>query len=493
MSSTTTDIPLEWFDLASESLGGAVLWATDDFFAEKENLLRDTEAVWKEDAYTDRGKWMDGWESRRKRVEGHDWCHVRLGVAGRIHRIVVDTAFFRGNYPESCSLEGCVAASDAKPEELEQADWHEIVAKSKLEGDSKNVFDVDDRRRFTHLRFHIYPDGGVARLRVYGEPIPDPKRIDAEGRIDLASMLNGASTLAQSDMFFGRSQNLLKPWRGVNMGDGWETKRRRGPGHDWVAIRLAAEGTIREVEIDTTHFKGNYPARATVETLLERPVNPPAPSPVLVGDYELMAHTPHIIEVDGEPARYVIFRIYPDGGVSRLRLRGHLTKAGRRAIGLRWVNSLPDDEAYAAMLACCGSKTWAETMVESLPFDDFDQMTAVSERLWQQLDDEDYLEAFAAHPRIGAKKSAGWSANEQAGVASAEERTKSELAELNDAYYEKHGFIFIICATGKSAEEMLDALRERLANDREPEIATAAAEQSKITRLRLAKLLDGES
>lgn len=488
-----TNIPIEWFDLASEAVGGAVLFRTDDFFAEADNLLRVAEPIWREDAFTDRGKWMDGWESRRRRAPGHDWCHIRLGVPGRVRRIIANTTYFRGNYPESCSIEGCVAPADATTEFLEEeAAWREIVPRTGLEGHSENTFEVDDRRRFTHLRFHIYPDGGVARLRVYGEPIPDPAELDRQGRVDLASMLTGASTLAQSDMFFGRAQNLLKPTRGVNMGDGWETRRRRGPGHDWVVIRLAGEGLIEEVEVDTTHFKGNYPDRFTLEGMVERPVNPPAPAPVVVGETRLMAHTRHRFDVeDPRPAKYAILRIYPDGGVSRLRLYGRFTPWGRRSIGLRWLNALDDTHATTAFRTCCGSRRWAETMTRHLPFDSLEEMTAVSDSVWGDLSERDYLEAFRAHPRIGERQTSGWSASEQASMSDAEDAIRERLRRLNDAYYEKHGFIFIICATGRSPEEMLAALETRLEHDTAREVAIAASEQAQITKLRLARLING--
>lgn len=495
MTEANPEVPIHWFDLAAESLGGAVLWANDEFFAEKENLLRPTPAVWKEDLYTDRGKWMDGWETRRRRTMGHDWCIVRLGVTGLVRKILVDTAFFRGNFPESCSVEGCVAASDATVEWLEtHAHWHEIVPQSLLRGDSKNWFDVDDRRRFTHVRFHIYPDGGVARLRVYGEPLADPDDLAREGLVDLASMLAGATTMAQSDMFFGLSQNMLKPGRGKNMGDGWETRRRRGPGHDWAVVQLAAEGVVERVEVDTHHFKGNYPDRFSLEVHSGSPEEPSVPADVpLVAERKLMAHTRHFVDVEDAPAgTHAVLRIYPDGGVSRFRMWGRLTDRGQRDIRLRWLNAMPDDEARTTFSRCCGSTRWADAMASLLPVASAEALTAVSDDVWFELGREDWLEAYAAHPRIGARKSSGWSAGEQASVASAEATTLGRLEQLNDAYFEKHGFIFIICATGKSPEQMLAALEARLENDTDTEIANAASEQAEISKLRLHKLLAGQ-
>lgn len=487
-------------DLASEVWGGAAIWTNDDFFAPKENLVRAAEPVWKEDVYTERGKWMDGWESRRRRTPGHDVCIVRLGVPGAIERVIVDTSFFRGNYPESCMIEGCSMPNDAPLDAL-QADaiWEKIVDRSDLEGDSKNAFDVVNRRRWTHLRLHIFPDGGVARLRVYGTPIVEPWSLRG-GRVDLVSGLVGGATIAQSDMFFGLAQNLLKPEKGVNMGDGWETKRRRGPGHDWVVLSLAAEGVVDVAEVDTLHFKGNYPDRCSMELYPEPPDDPTTPREehAAFREQKLQAHTRHDVEVvDDRPATHAVFRIYPDGGVSRLRLWGSLTDRGQSAVGLRWLNGLSDEGAADVFRSCCSSDRWVDGMVEGLPYDDEAELHATADAVWSDLGRQDFLEAFAGHPRIGERKkadaateqSASWSEGEQAGTASAASETMDDLQRLNERYYEKHGFIFIICASDRSAEEMLAALRERVENSTPDEIENAAREQAEITKLRLSKWL----
>lgn len=495
MSEQQDAADLHLFDLASEALGGAVLWANDEFFAQKENLLRVTEAVWKEDEYTDRGKWMDGWETRRKRVEGHDSCIVRLGVPGTIERIVVDTAFFRGNFPESCSIEGCAMPHDASPEDLLECDhWTEILGKSTLQGHHKNAFEIADRRRFTHLRLHIYPDGGVARLRVHGRPIQDPRR--TRGEIDLVAALNGGATLAQSDMFFGKSNNLLKPERGKNMGDGWETKRRRGPGHDWVLLLLADESVVERVVVDTLHFKGNYPDRFSLELYDQEPRDPQLENSVtaVIEDHKLQAHTAHSVVFDElpAPATHAVLRIYPDGGVSRLRLYGQLTDRGQSGVALRYLNAMHGHEAQTVFRACCGSQRWATAMVDRLPFASPEALLAAADEEWTAVSDADRLEAFKAHPRIGATSGASkWSKGEQAAAATRDDASRSRLAELNDQYFEKHGFIFIICATGKSSDDVLAALQTRLQNDTATEIANAAAEQGEITKLRLNKWLQG--
>jgi allantoicase len=326
----------ELIDLAAERLGGAVLYANDEFFAPKENLLKASAPVFIEGKYTDLGKWMDGWESRRRRTPGFDWCIIRLGLPGIIRGVVVDTAHFKGNFPESCSIEAC--AIDGTPD-IEQltgsgVEWTEILPPSQLQGDSQNLFHVQGIERFTHLRFKIYPDGGVARLRVYGEVVPDPKRLRREGReLDLAAVENGALVVSSSDMFFGHRHNLIMPGRALDMSDGWETRRRRGPGHDWVVIRLGASGTIRRIEVDTSHFKGNFPESCSLEAcdaagvVVADTTIPTLPWKEVLPRTRLQAHTRHFFEEelkDVGTATHVRFNIFPDGGISRLRVYGQL-------------------------------------------------------------------------------------------------------------------------------------------------------------------------
>ena len=226
----------EYIDLAAERLGGRVLSANDEFFAPKENLLKAAAPVWIGDRYTDVGKWMDGWETRRRRTPGYDWCIVKLGLSGIVRGVMVDTAYFKGNYPEYCELEACTMDGDPGISKLEDAAarWRPLLPKSGLAGDMQNRFDVSHPDRVTHLRFKIYPDGGVARLRVHGEVVPDWVAIGRTGgEIDLAAVENGGWVIGSSDMFFGSRNNLIQPGRSTGMHDGWETRRRRGPGHDW--------------------------------------------------------------------------------------------------------------------------------------------------------------------------------------------------------------------------------------------------------------------
>lgn len=324
----------ELVDLASERLGAAVLWANDDFFAPKENLLKASQPIFIEGKYTDLGKWMDGWESRRRRTPGFDWCIIRLGLAGSIHGVVVDTSHFKGNYPEHCSLEACAIDGVVTVEQLTDpsTEWTEILPQSRLEGDSLNPFTISDTRRSTHLRFKIYPDGGVARLRVYGEVVPDWERLARRGgEIDLAAVEHGGLVLSCSDMFFGHRHNLIMPGRALDMSDGWETKRRRGPGHDWTIIRLGKRGRIRRIEVDTAHFKGNFPESCSLEGCdapFEESADPAASNVAwkeMLPRTRLQAHTRHFFEDelgDVGASTHLRFNIYPDGGVSRLRAMG---------------------------------------------------------------------------------------------------------------------------------------------------------------------------
>ncbi|HEX8141119.1 MAG TPA: allantoicase [Pyrinomonadaceae bacterium] len=324
----------ELVDLASERLGGAVLVANDEFFAPKENLLKASEPIFIEGKYTDLGKWMDGWETRRRRTPGYDWCIIRLGLAGRIRGVVVDTSHFKGNYPEHCSLEACAVEGHADAERLSHSsvEWAEILPFSKLEGDSRNPFEIADERRFTHLRLKIYPDGGVARLRVYGEVVPDWKRLARHGgELDLAAIEHGGLVLSCSDMFFGHRHNLIMPGRALNMSDGWETKRRRGPGHDWTIIRLGTRGRVRRIEVDTAHFKGNFPESCSLEgcevegDMADELSAPSIAWREILPRTRLQAHTRHFFEdeiTDVGPLTHLRFHIYPDGGVSRLRVMG---------------------------------------------------------------------------------------------------------------------------------------------------------------------------
>ncbi len=315
-------------DLAAARTGGQALVANDEFFAPKENLLKPGRGVFIPDKYTDRGKWMDGWESRRRRAPGHDWCIIELGLPGVIKGVDIDTNHFLGNHPPHASLEACRLPEGAS---VEEDAWTEILPKSPLEPGSRNLFAIDHEGFWTHVRLHIYPDGGVARLKVYGEVTPDWSRHDPGARVDLAAVEHGGLALTCSDRFFSHMMNLIMPGPPENMGDGWETKRRRGPGYDWVIVRLGAAGHVQRLEVDTTHFKGNYPDQCSVEggffpeADLDFLEGSEAKWTELLPKTKLQAHHCHIFEEelrDVGPVTHVRLNIYPDGGVARLRVFG---------------------------------------------------------------------------------------------------------------------------------------------------------------------------
>ena len=317
-------------DLASERLGGAVVDANDEFFAAKEQLIKAAPPVWREGEYTERGKWMDGWETRRRRdlgPEAHDWCIVRLGARGIARGVDVHTAFFTGNYPESCAVDACDLAGIPATEELLRTPWREILPRTPLTGDAHNLLAIDKGPAVTHVRLRIYPDGGVARLRVHGDVVADWDRLRRRGDVDLGAVEHGGTVVACSDMFYGSRHNLIMPGDATHMGDGWETKRRRGPGHDWTIVRLGAEGTIRRVDVDTRHFKGNAPGACSLDAVGLKDGAPleTATWRELLPRTALQPHARHAFEEelgDVGAVTHARLNIFPDGGIARLRLFG---------------------------------------------------------------------------------------------------------------------------------------------------------------------------
>jgi allantoicase len=321
---------IELPDLLSARVGGRALFANDEFFAPRQRLVKPEPAVFVPGKYTSRGKWMDGWETRRRRAPGHDWCVLRLGLRGRIHAVNVDTSHFVGNQPEKASLEACDLPGQPTRAALERTPWALVLPPSPLAPGAPNLYPLTGAGPFTHVRLNIFPDGGVARLRIHGEVAVDPARL--RGRVvDLAAIVNGGIVLGASDMHFGSKDHLILPGRARSMAEGWETRRRRGPGHDWAVVQLGAAGRVERVEIDTAHFKGNYPETASIEgcrapraslgELVE------ASWEELLPRTRLRAHARHLFAKELRtrgPFTHVRLRIYPDGGVSRLRIHGRV-------------------------------------------------------------------------------------------------------------------------------------------------------------------------
>jgi len=316
----------EWIRLEQPRLGTRVIYATDDFFAPKERLIDAADPVWKEGEYDDHGKWMDGWESRRKRVEGYDYCVVKLGIPGVLHGFDIDTSFFTGNYPPAASVDVCTSDEELPGDD---AAWQTLLPRTDLDGDSHNFFPVDSESAITHLRLNIYPDGGVARLRIFGEVRSDHSRHTAGDSIDLVGMQNGGRALLASDEHYGSMHNLNLPDQGTHMGDGWETARRRGPGNDWVVFELGRPGTIEQVEIDTAFYKGNYPDRAEIRAAMVTAIDDleaeSANWAVLLPECKLEMDTSNEFadEIqDVGVVSHIRMSSFPDGGVMRLRIIG---------------------------------------------------------------------------------------------------------------------------------------------------------------------------
>jgi allantoicase len=323
-----------WVRLEQPRLGSRVVFATDEFFAAKERLIEPQDPVFIEDKYDDHGKWMDGWESRRKRGAGYDYCIVRLGIPGVVHGVDIDTSFFTGNYPPSASIDVC-ASNETVPGD--GTEWRELLPAADLQGDAHHLLPAESGEAVTHLRLNIYPDGGVARLRVYGEVCPDWDRVDPAEAIDLFAVEHGGRAILCSDQHYGSKHNLNFAGRGVNMGDGWETARRRGPGNDWVVLRLGHPGRIESVEIDTAHFKGNYPDRAELRAAMvsdESELDSAgADWPVLLSESKLEMDRQHYFSdtlEDLGAVSHVRLNIFPDGGISRVRLVGLIDPDAKR-------------------------------------------------------------------------------------------------------------------------------------------------------------------
>ena len=328
-------------DLAARQLGGSVVFANDELFAEKENLIRPEPPEFAAGTFGHKGKTYDGWETRRRREPGHDHAIVRLGAAGIVHGVVVDTSYFRGNYPPEISVEAVAAEGYPSPAELAGMAWQPLVGRSAARGDAVNSYAVADRHRWTHVRLSIYPDGGVARFRVHGKPVPDPQFL--AGSIDLAALENGGALVDCSDAFYSSAANLIMPGRAGSMADGWENARRRNGGYDYATFALSAAGVIRQVEIDTSYFIGNAPGWASVLAATGQPsapvlaatVQPSAPGPSVPGPdaqwrellprVRVQPDTRHRFNVEpSEPATHVRLEVFPDGGLARLRVLGEI-------------------------------------------------------------------------------------------------------------------------------------------------------------------------
>jgi allantoicase len=367
-------------DLAVRTAGGSVIAANDETFGEKENLIRPDDPVFQPHTFGHQGQVMDGWETRRRREPGDDWAIVRLGQPGIVHGVVIDTSWFTGNYPPECSVEAaCVDLAGPAVAEADLsgpgAEWTEIVPRSRIEGDRENVFDVDHHRLVTHVRLRQFPDGGVARLRVHGEPVGDPRWV-AGRSFDLAAMEHGARIADCSNRFYSSPDNLLARGPARVMGEGWETARRRDEGNDWVVVDLATPGVISHLEIDTSCFIGNAPGEASVRGLEPEEFD-------LLPRTRLRPDTANRFVLGPAPAvRRIRLDVYPDGGLARLRSFGTPTPAGRAALFLRWYGLLTEPAAGSALTGWGGAADeWARALAAGRPYRDADHLREAAAQL----------------------------------------------------------------------------------------------------------------
>lgn len=339
---------LAYPDLASRALAGSVVWATDESFAERENLIRSTEPTFDPHEFGNKGKVYDGWETRRRRhdeIGENDAAIVRLGVPGQVKGIVVDTAWFTGNYPPAVAVYGLTCDEYLSGEEiaaLPDSDWFTLVPPTDARGDHRHLFEIFPAgeaaaRRVTHVKLEMIPDGGIARLRVHGQPAVDPRFIS--GTIDLAAVENGARVTHCTNMFYSRPDHVISLGRARNMGEGWENARRRDDSNDSVTVQLAGEGRVRWVEFDTSYFVFNAPGDMKLTG-----ITADGEELELVGKTRVLPDTRHRFAVSDAaegttgPTPVVAVRadVYPDGGISRLRVWGELTGDGTLDIESRW-------------------------------------------------------------------------------------------------------------------------------------------------------------
>jgi allantoicase len=465
-------------------MGGSVLLANDETFAEKENLITAAAPTFTPHTMGPRGQVYDGWETRRRRSPGEDWVILRLGVPGLVHRVVVDTAFFTGNFPTSCEVHACWLDGWPAAEDVRTADWIPLTGRQELAGHTANVLTVEAPTLATHLRLTIHPDGGVARLRAWGEVVADPRRW-AGLSVDLAASEHGGVVLDCSDRFYSPPQNAIAPGNAARMDHGWETKRRRDGGNDWILLRPAAPGRVKQVVVDTTHFVGNAPGEVALSA-----VDPDGHWRTLLPRTALTPDTRHWFTPDaGLDSDLIVHQVrldlIPDGGLARIRLWGDPTAAGAETVALRWWNLLPIQAAAAMVASCCASPDWAAALAAGRPYTAFDALVSASDALLHGLADDQLAAALAGHPRIGERTDSAASRREQAGVG---DDLRDALAEGNRAYEQRFGHVYLVRAAGRSGPELLALLQERLRHTPEQEQPIVRRELAEITALRLRRL-----
>ena len=314
-------------DLAQSRLGSKIVYKSDEFFAPAKRIINPWPPVFKEGVFDKHGKWMDGWETRRKRGKGYDYLILKLGKPGRINKIDIDTSYFSGNQPSKISLQACFSKKKLPNKNTK---WITILKKKPTKANSHHFFNIKNKSIFTHIKLNIYPDGGIARIRIYGS-MKILKNFTGKV-LNLTSVLYGATPIACNNEHFGRAENILAPGIGKNMGDGWETRRSRGKNFDWLIIKCAAAGKIKKIQIDTHHFKGNYPDKCSIQAALINKkisgraiVNNSKKWKLLLNKVKLRAHQKHNFKnnlMKDKKVNYIKINIFPDGGISRIRVFG---------------------------------------------------------------------------------------------------------------------------------------------------------------------------
>ena len=481
---------MEPMNLGSEELRALVLQASSEASIVQQRLTKDEEpgAV----TFEASSSLVDGWQTRRRQGRGHDWVVLRLGVPGIVDECLIDTTGFEHTCPSEISIEGCVAPHNTRCDDLQN--WTELVARANVVGGKKNSYSVDSRERFTHIRLNIFPDGGVARLRVFGVPIPawmGPGK--NEGRdIDLVARSQGGSVFFLSEGSLEARQDLIMP----GLRGGWRTRRRRELGSEWVVLRLVGPSNISALTLDTAGLGADCPDKAWVEAST---VSDPGDEDwfELLPPQLVLTDTEHTFQEELRPNSELLWlrlHVAPDGGMTRLRAWGSLTESGLTQARLAFLNSASKSLLATLFKQVCHSDRWSEAMSRSRPFLDLNDLLSKGEAAWAKCEEEDWKQALDGHPRIGDKAkgnslAAKWSKGEQSKAQKTDESVLERLREAQDQYFEKFGFIFLICASGLGSQEILAATEQRLENSPDHELKLVAREQAKITQLRLEKLL----
>ncbi|MCS5589832.1 MAG: allantoicase [Candidatus Thioglobus sp.] len=322
-------------DIASSDQGSKVIYCSDEFFADSSRMLQANDPVWIEGKYDENGKWMDGWESRRRRDGKNDFCFIRLGSTSIINNFNIDTSHFTGNFAPAISILGCCVPGGTTDDRVVDgsavSEWFDLLTQENLKSDSHNLFSCKSTQPLTHLKITLYPDGGIARFRAYGNTYSEDTKYQMTGT-NVISKESGARAVFANDEHFGCLSNVLEEHDPLSMADGWETRRRRKPGNDWGIIALSSPAKVHEIVIDTSFFKGNFPDTFSISstnmtdtddnTLIEKSNT----WDKIIERKKLGMNKIHIFKKEDllheQEITHVRIDIFPDGGIARLKLIG---------------------------------------------------------------------------------------------------------------------------------------------------------------------------